>query len=491
MIDALTTRFASTAHVRARRRALWLVAAGITVAAAAALRFATVGLQSYWLDEAFTVQLARGSFGGLMHGVAATESNPPLYYVLALLWAKVFGTSEAALRSLSALAGTGTVAVVFLTGSKLMSRSAGLVAAGLVGASPLLVWYSQEARNYALYVFFTALAMLAFAYALDHASPKALGAWGAASALALATHYFAVFLFVAEALVLLARHRGIRARVVVACVPVVATGCALLPLAYHQHRLGGSAWIARLSLVYRVKQTITEFLVGNYPIAHRALFAVGIAAAAAVAAWVLVPRLGPAVIICLALAGAGLLLPLLLALTRSDVFYYRNVIGAFLPLSLAVAGLLAGSRRSSWVPLALVVTAALVAIDIDVSARPGLQRDDWRGVARALGPAAVDRVVVTTGRYDSIPLALALAGATEHGVREARVAELDVVERPGRLDVRAPTGFRLVARAHVQRFTVLRYRSQTLIDPVRGFARTSSASSTLGFLFEPSASVRP
>ena len=66
----------------------------------------------------------------MLHGVKASESNPPLYYVLGWGWAKEFGTGEVGLRSLSALFGAATVPVGYLIGRQLASRRAGLILAG-------------------------------------------------------------------------------------------------------------------------------------------------------------------------------------------------------------------------------------------------------------------------------------------------------------------------------------------------------------------------
>ena len=58
------------------------------------------------------------------------------------------------LRSLSALAGTLTVPVCYAAGRTLVSHRAGMIVAALSAVSPLLVWYSQEARAYGLFVLF-------------------------------------------------------------------------------------------------------------------------------------------------------------------------------------------------------------------------------------------------------------------------------------------------------------------------------------------------
>ena len=114
-----------------------------------------------------------------MDAVGFSESAPPLYYALAWLWTQVTGTGEFGLRSLSALAGVATVPVAYLLGAELRGRRAGLVAAALVAVNPMLLWYSQEARAYALLrPAPRALAALLRARAATAAGRRDLVAWG-------------------------------------------------------------------------------------------------------------------------------------------------------------------------------------------------------------------------------------------------------------------------------------------------------------------------
>jgi 4-amino-4-deoxy-L-arabinose transferase-like glycosyltransferase len=114
----------------------WLA---LLTAAAAALRFTSLGVQSFTTDEAFTVQIARHSFGGILSAVSHTESTPPLYYYLAWAWRHVSGTGEAGMRSLPALFGTATIPASYAAGRELFSRRVGLLCAALVTFSPLLI----------------------------------------------------------------------------------------------------------------------------------------------------------------------------------------------------------------------------------------------------------------------------------------------------------------------------------------------------------------
>src|SRR3954468_3866063 len=196
--------------VRARSAAFWIVAG--LIALGAALRFATLGVQSYHHDEIVTAsRVLRVGFGHAMDAVGFSESAPPLYYALAWVWTQLTGTGPWGLRSLSALAGVATIPVAYLIGRELRGRRTGLVAAALVAVNPMLIWYSQEARAYALLVFFCALSLLYCARALrlggsadgpegerPTGDKRNLVLWGIFSALALATHYFAAFPLAAE-----------------------------------------------------------------------------------------------------------------------------------------------------------------------------------------------------------------------------------------------------------------------------------------------------
>ncbi len=149
-----------------------LAVAALTVLGAV-LRFYRIGHQGFWFDEGNTALLVHFSPGKMLGLIPQTESTPPLYYCVAWVWARIFGYGEAALRSLSALAGVAMIPVVYAAGTKLVSRRAGLFAAALATCSPLLIWYSQEARSYQLLALLAAVSLLAFAYALARPERRA------------------------------------------------------------------------------------------------------------------------------------------------------------------------------------------------------------------------------------------------------------------------------------------------------------------------------
>jgi hypothetical protein len=387
--------------VRARSRAFWIVA-GLTVLAAA-LRFVTLGVQAYHHDEIVTAsRVLRDGFWHAMEAVGFSESAPPLYYALAWFWTQLTGTGEFGLRSLSALAGVATVPVAYLLGLELRGRRTGIVAAALVAVNPMLLWYSQEARGYALLVLLTAVGALYFARALASDVRRDVRLWGIASALALATHYFAIFPIALEALWLL-RRRGREA--FAGLWVVLLAGLALAPLAIHQMSLGHAEWIGDRSLGHRLWEAGVTFVVGETGdiIARPEVVMPALVPLLAVAAGLLLlaargdraeRRAGG---LMLALAAAGILVPLALALIApgKDYVIARNLLPALVPLLVAVAiGLtLRGARRSGPLVAAILVVYSL-GFCVWASLSPVLQRPDWSAVAARLGEPEAPRAIV-------------------------------------------------------------------------------------------------
>jgi mannosyltransferase len=436
---------------RSERLALIAIVAG-----AAALRFTRIGHQSYWLDESYTVDLVQRPFGDMLSGVAATESTPPLYYVLAWLWAKVFGHGEAALRSLSALFGVAAVPVAWRAGRELFTPRVGLVAGALVAVNPYFVWYSQEARAYSLLVLMAALSVLFLARALRTPSPRSVGLWALAAGLALCTHYFAAFLIVPEAALLLWVNRT---RVPVAAVgAVAAVGVALAPLALHQRAQGHTSFIAMLGLGQRLiglpKKLVTGELGTPTPLIGPLA---GLIAAAAIV-HALRERRGRVLV---GLSAIAALVPVALALAGADYLLDRNVIAVYVPLVLAVAAGLGAWRRLGLAGAAVICAVAVV-VDVQVASQAKLQRDDWRGLAAALGPAREPRAIVVTPDYAKKPLRLYAGSMPPLAPAGADVIEVDVIgnARPVAFrDPPPPAGFALASRKITPSYELVRFRA--------------------------------
>jgi len=127
----------------------------VVLLTAIALRVITLGGKGLWLDEAYSVHLARQGFGDLIRQLSL-ESTPPLYYLCLHFWMDLFGSGEAAVRALSLLFSLGTLAVLYAIGRRFFSRPVAVAAAALAAFSPLQVYYGQETRMYSLLAFLAA-----------------------------------------------------------------------------------------------------------------------------------------------------------------------------------------------------------------------------------------------------------------------------------------------------------------------------------------------
>jgi len=212
--------------------------------------------------------------------------------VLAWPWVRVFGSGEAGLRSLSAVFGTATIVLIGLMARRLAGDRAGLAAAALAATSPLLIWYSQEARAYALLVMLVALSIVCL-------QRERLGAWGLVAVLALATHYFAAFVVVPEAGWVLWRYGR---RALPPLLAIAVAGAALVPLVVVQAAGSRAAFIHTSSLASRLAAVPKQFLVG-YATPHATVLVVVAAVIVVALAFSLRREDGP--MLALAVLAAG------------------------------------------------------------------------------------------------------------------------------------------------------------------------------------------
>ncbi|MFA7695366.1 MAG: glycosyltransferase family 39 protein [Methanoregula sp.] len=160
------------------------------------LRFYNLGYNSLWLDEATTHSFAVNSFAGIWGLTAGGEFNPPLFYWIEHVML-MLGNSEAILRFIPALLGVLSIPVFYLVGKEFLDRNTGIIAAAACAVSPFLIYYSQEARAYAVMLFFVALATLFFLKAMKTGKWVQWVLFGVFSALAFWTHFYAFVMIAA------------------------------------------------------------------------------------------------------------------------------------------------------------------------------------------------------------------------------------------------------------------------------------------------------
>ncbi len=214
--------------MRATRRLL--PAAVFVLLLATFTRFHLLEAQSFWNDEGNSARLSERSIPAILEGTAS-DIHPPFYYLVLRGWRELPGETEFGLRSLSAFAGVLVVAVVVAcirainktddqrpttdAGKGLHSATArshmamvsdrpsaiiSAVAGLLAALSPVLVYYSQETRMYALLALIAVLSAWVLLVWLGGARRPLF--WMAAYTLLLAaglyTHYFFPAVIVAQ-----------------------------------------------------------------------------------------------------------------------------------------------------------------------------------------------------------------------------------------------------------------------------------------------------
>ena len=402
----------------------------------AILRFATLDLQSYRYDEAVTVgRVLQPNLFDTLANVPRSESTPPLYYLVAWIWSRPFGTGEVWMRSLSALAGTASIGVVYLSALALpLPRRSGLIAAAIVAVSPVLIWFSQDARAYSLVFLLTAVSFLFFARARRSNARIDLSWWAVFSALAIATHYFAGFVVIAEAVLLVvARPRRGPALAIIA---VAAAAALLAPIALRQDENAHANWIAQQPLGQRLERAGAKFVGNDNGDEHGARqpgpIPLGIPVALAVSAFFLLlwrgdpdERRGGGV--AALVGGSALVMPILLGLLGADFFDGRNSLPAFMPL-IVVLGAGFGVRRAGLAGLSLAGAFCLCSLifTLEIDRLPRLQREDLRNAAAEVGPLGRGMAVVTNRYAASQPL-LYYLGARSAKAELPPVREIDLV----------------------------------------------------------------
>ena len=145
-----------------RRALLWV---GTAMAGGLLLRLWQIAGEGLWIDEAFSIWIARQAVPAALSWLVRIDQHPPLYYVLLHLWLRL-GDGAATVRALSAIASTLNIPVIYALGRRLLGLKVGVVAAVVLALSPFHIRFAQEARMYALLSLNVSLSMLSLAYLL-------------------------------------------------------------------------------------------------------------------------------------------------------------------------------------------------------------------------------------------------------------------------------------------------------------------------------------
>ena len=367
----------------------------------AVLRFSQLVQESFWYDEAWSVQTAHSQSLRALLETVGRDVHPPLYFAMLREWVSLFGDSEGAVRSLSAVFGVLVPLTVYALGRVLsLGGWASLLGAFLYALNTQAIWYSQEARMYSLLsllgtLHLTFAALLLRPRCSRRQSSWAAAAWWVTGALCLYSHFFGLFFLAAGGVAIgwrariLSRPRGRRpardasrraaarallVRLAFACLGWAVVAVPLLLLMVSRLRTGsGIDWLAEAKLGWGTPWKVLEGLaVGEQLVCGPWLLREATKTIFVLVA--LVPllamargrnrRFGTALPLLVALILAGT--PTLISLFRPIIMHgtrYVSVAGA--PLCLAFGTGAAWLLRKGWSSRGLATAAVALVVASD------------------------------------------------------------------------------------------------------------------------------
>jgi mannosyltransferase len=358
------------------------VALALILVTGAVLRLRGLDAESVWLDEAFSIGIARAGLDEVLYETRL-DVHPPLYYILLHAWTLVAGGSAWSARLLSVVFSLGILVAAHVVGTRLAGRTTGLATAALLAVSVFHIEFAQEARMYTQLTLLATLSTYGFIRLFDGPRLGWFLFYAAATSLMTWTHVYALFIIGAQGLTIAAdlawrRRAALDAagRWIAAQALVFAAFLPWLPVFTWQVSLVQTAfWIAEpepmgFLAAFRTYTGSDALLRALLPLVAWGVFRLA--------------RPGPApsftrppLFFLLPWLAGPILFPFVLSLVGSPIFLPKYTIAASVPFALMAA---AGIAR---LPFALVRVAVLTACVV-VSARtlPAYYdvptKDGWR-----------------------------------------------------------------------------------------------------------------
>lgn len=162
------------------------------------LRFYQLGFESLWIDEGVSINIA--DLDPLqMIRQATSDPTPPFYYLILHYWMALFGDSEFSVRSLSAIAGSLSILVMYRLGALLFGRTTGLLAAVILAVSEVQIYYSQEVRVYSLFCLLALISFYFFVKIVQGDTGRVcLAGYVASTVLLMYAHVYGLFVLAAQ-----------------------------------------------------------------------------------------------------------------------------------------------------------------------------------------------------------------------------------------------------------------------------------------------------
>jgi uncharacterized membrane protein len=167
------------------------------------LRVYKIDFQSFWHDELHSVIESDPQLTFLQVIEYCKSDSPPLHFVMLHYWLKVFGDNERSARLLSSLIGIAGVLMMFFLGEEFKNQKVGLISSFITSINYFHIFYSQEARFYALVFLLSGLSFLFFLRSVRLERIVDFGWYIVFTSAIVYTHYFGLVVFLAQGLLFL------------------------------------------------------------------------------------------------------------------------------------------------------------------------------------------------------------------------------------------------------------------------------------------------
>jgi 4-amino-4-deoxy-L-arabinose transferase-like glycosyltransferase len=173
------------------------------------LRLHNLTSKSIWYDEAKSIQFAENPLWKI---ISKPNSTPPLYFIILKFWIDVFGDSEFAVRFPSIIFGSASLLLIYWIGKKTFNELVGLYSAFILAISSFHIFYSQETRNFTLFLFLTLVSMFIFIKILKKEKVKYYFYLTLVNILIIYTDIFGIFLILTQTIIIYVSKEGLNKR---------------------------------------------------------------------------------------------------------------------------------------------------------------------------------------------------------------------------------------------------------------------------------------
>lgn len=367
----------------------------------AGLIFRLISLnQSLWLDEATTALTAKMPLADIFTKFMPGDFHPPFYYLLMKYWVLVFGSSEILLRIPSVIFGVATVYFTYLIARKLFDEKTANIVASLTATSGLMIYYSQEARMYSLAAFLVSVLFYLFI-------EKKWLLFSICLAILGMTDYIA--LFVLPVFIIFAG-KDLK-KVSLSLIPLVGIFALFAPTFLKQIAAGvsttGTNWGNILGILSwkNLSLILVKFILGRISFDNVLVYSVIAGTAVLFYLFLLALNIlrrplkdSPCKVIWGWLT-VPVLLGILISIKIPVLYYFRFMFCLPALYILAAKGItkLRGFKFSALVAVAIAINVLSSGYYL---LNPKFQRENWRGIAEALGDDPV--IYPATSQYEAL-----------------------------------------------------------------------------------------